>query len=76
MRFAAARREYECGFSAQSTIRDNLKILKNMIGKELEENYLSDGEEIVYDETSSYIYDQNVSISSVGIKDGTVLIIY
>jgi len=76
VRFAAARREYECGFSPKSTIKENLNMLKKMIGSELEENYLSDDNEIIYDETSSYIYDQNVSISSVDMKNGTLLIVY
>lgn len=76
VRFIAAGREYECGFSPQSTLRENIEILKKLIGNEIEENFLFTGDEIICDDSHLCAYDQNVSIGSIGITDGTVLNIY
>ncbi|MDO4415262.1 MAG: hypothetical protein Q4C20_09295 [Erysipelotrichaceae bacterium] len=74
--FTAANREYECGFSPRSTLKENLNMLKDLISEELNERYLSDGDEIICDETSKYFYDPNVSLASQNITDGTLLMIY
>ena len=76
VRFMAAGREYECGFSPQSTLRENIEILKKLIGEEIEESFLFTDSEIICDETHQSAYEQNVSIGSIGITDGTVLNIY
>lgn len=51
-------------------------MLKELISDELNERYLTDGDEIICDETSKYFYDPNVSLSSQNITDGTLLMIY
>ena len=76
IRFIAAGREYECGFSPQNTLRENIEILKKLIGTEIEENFQFTDDEIICDDSHLCAYEPNVSIASIGITDGTVLNIY
>ena len=75
LRFAAAEREVECGFSPQCTLKENLDMITGLLSDEPGMNSINMHEMIISD-LSSFIYDMNVSVSSYGIAEGTCLIVY
>lgn len=76
MIFAAAGKQYDCGFSANATLKENLAMLYTLIGDDLKKVYLPDGNEQICDAYSCTALDPDVSLSSNGIRDGACLMIF
>ena len=75
MIFAAAGKHYECGFSHNATLKENLAMLYTLVGDDLKKVYIPDGNEQIYDAYSGTALDPDVSLSSNGIRDGAALMV-
>lgn len=75
LKFAAAGLEYECGFSLECTLKENLNLIMQLCAKELNQACVYDGSEIITDGTSAFHFDPNMTLASYGLCDGSVLLI-
>jgi hypothetical protein len=75
VKIPAAGKEYECGFSAEGTVAQNISLLMKLISHEISGCLQTDREWHVFDETAGRFYPPAGSAEAEGICSGSVLVL-